>query len=118
MWRPYQGHGSTRRRWPRPGDVPGRRVRRGRRGRGVGRAAPTFGAVAGAMEDQERSMATGMTAGGNGAAWVAARLLAAVNGRRGVKSADDLCRACVDLIGVDAAAISFVFGGVASATLG
>jgi GAF domain-containing protein/ANTAR domain-containing protein len=45
-------------------------------------------------------------------------LLAAVNGRRGVEAADRLCAACVMLFDVDAAAISLVFEGVASGTLG
>ncbi len=45
-------------------------------------------------------------------------LLAAVNGRRGAQAADDLCAACVQLIGVNAAAVSLVFDGAAYATLG
>ena len=45
-------------------------------------------------------------------------LLAAVDGRRGVDAADRLCEACVDLLDVDAAAISLVFDGASSATLG
>lgn len=46
------------------------------------------------------------------------RLLAAVDGRRGVAAADRLCEACVLLLGVDAVAISLVFDGVNSGTLG
>lgn len=45
-------------------------------------------------------------------------LLAAVDGRHGVEAADRLCEACVVLFDVDAAAISLVFDGVNSATLG
>ncbi|WP_205878079.1 GAF and ANTAR domain-containing protein [Mycobacterium camsae] len=45
-------------------------------------------------------------------------LLAAVDGRHGVEAADRLCEACVVLLDVDAAAISLVFDGVNSATLG
>lgn len=45
-------------------------------------------------------------------------LLAAVDGRHGVDAADRLCEACVDLLDVDAAAISLVFDGASSATLG
>jgi hypothetical protein len=46
------------------------------------------------------------------------QLLAAVNGRRGVDAADRLCEACVVLFGVDAAAISLVFDGANTGTLG
>lgn len=46
------------------------------------------------------------------------RLLAAVDGRRGVEAADGLCEACVVLLDVDAAAISLVFEGANSGTLG
>jgi ANTAR domain/GAF domain len=46
------------------------------------------------------------------------QLLAAVGARRGVGAADRLCEACVALFGVDAAAISLVFDGVNSGTLG
>ncbi|BBX43897.1 GAF and ANTAR domain-containing protein [Mycobacterium simiae] len=46
------------------------------------------------------------------------QLLAAVHGRRGVEAADQLCEACVVLLDVDAAAISLVFDGASSATLG
>ncbi|MGV0788410.1 ANTAR domain-containing protein [Mycolicibacterium sp. XJ2] len=46
------------------------------------------------------------------------QLLAAVTGRRGLDAADRLCEACVVLLGVDAVAISLVFDGVSSATLG
>ena len=46
------------------------------------------------------------------------QLLAAVDGRRGVEAADRLCDACVLLFDVDAAAISLVFDGASSGTLG
>lgn len=46
------------------------------------------------------------------------QLLAAVDGRRGVEAADRLCDACVVLLDVDAAAISLVFDGASSGTLG
>ncbi|HTI77560.1 MAG TPA: GAF and ANTAR domain-containing protein [Mycobacterium sp.] len=46
------------------------------------------------------------------------QLLAAVDGRRGVEAADRLCEACVVLFDIDAAAISLVFDGAASGTLG
>ena len=46
------------------------------------------------------------------------QLRAAVDGRRGLAAADSLCEACVMLFGIDAAAISLVFAGVASGTLG
>ena len=46
------------------------------------------------------------------------QLHAAVDGRRGVAAADRLCEACVVLLDVDAAAISIVFDGASSATLG
>jgi GAF domain-containing protein len=46
------------------------------------------------------------------------KLRAAVDGRRGVAAADSLCEACVMLFGIDAAAISLVFAGVTSGTLG
>src|SRR5690349_2078399 len=45
-------------------------------------------------------------------------LLAAVDGTRGVDAADRLCEACVSLFDVDAAAISLVFDGANSGTLG
>lgn len=45
-------------------------------------------------------------------------LLAAVDGLRGVDAADRLCEACVTLFDVDAAAISLVFDGANSGTLG
>jgi len=45
-------------------------------------------------------------------------LLAAVGGRRGVEAADRLCKACVVLFDVDAAAISIVFDGTSKGTLG
>ena len=46
------------------------------------------------------------------------QLLAAVDGRRGVDAADRLCEACVVLFDIDAAAISLVFDGASSGTLG
>ncbi|HZN80206.1 MAG TPA: GAF and ANTAR domain-containing protein [Mycobacterium sp.] len=46
------------------------------------------------------------------------QLLAAVDGRRGVDAADRLCEACVMLFDIDAAAISLVFDGANSGTLG
>ncbi len=46
------------------------------------------------------------------------QLLAAVDGRRGVDAADRLCEACVALFHVDAAAISLVFDGANTGTLG
>jgi hypothetical protein len=46
------------------------------------------------------------------------QLVAAVDGRRGVDAADRLCEACVALFGVDAAAISLVFDGANTGTLG
>jgi len=46
------------------------------------------------------------------------QLLAAVDGRRGVEAADRLCEACVVLFDIDAAAISLVFDGATSGTLG
>jgi GAF domain/ANTAR domain len=46
------------------------------------------------------------------------QLLAAVGGRRGVAAADRLCEACVTLFDIDAAAISLVFDGANSGTLG
>ena len=46
------------------------------------------------------------------------QLLAAVEGRRGVEAADRLCEACVTLFDIDAAAISLVFDGANSGTLG
>jgi hypothetical protein len=46
------------------------------------------------------------------------QLLAAVDGRRGVEAADSLCEACVVLFDIDAAAISLVFEGANSGTLG
>lgn len=46
------------------------------------------------------------------------QLLAAVDGRRGIEAADRLCEACVQLFDIDAAAISLVFDGANSATLG
>jgi hypothetical protein len=45
-------------------------------------------------------------------------LLAAVGGRRGVDAADRLCEACVLLLDVDAAAISLIFDGANTGTLG
>jgi GAF domain/ANTAR domain len=46
------------------------------------------------------------------------QLLAAVDGRRGSDAADRLCEACVVILKVDAAAISLVFDGASSGTLG
>ena len=46
------------------------------------------------------------------------QLLAAVGDWRGVGAADRLCEACVALFGVDAAAISLVFDGANTGTLG
>jgi ANTAR domain/GAF domain len=46
------------------------------------------------------------------------QFLAAVGGRRGTDAADRLCEACVMLFDVDAAAISLVFDGTNSGTLG
>ena len=46
------------------------------------------------------------------------QLLAAVDGSRGTAAADGLCEACVVLLHVDAAAISLVFDGANSGTLG
>lgn len=45
-------------------------------------------------------------------------LLAAVGDERGVGAADRLCEACVVLLGVDGAAISLVFEGTNTGTLG
>ena len=42
----------------------------------------------------------------------------AVKGQRGVEAADRLCEACVGLLDIDAAAISIVFDGVSTGTLG
>ena len=46
------------------------------------------------------------------------QLLAAVDGQRGVRAADRLCDACVALFDIDAAAISLIFDGASSGTLG
>lgn len=46
------------------------------------------------------------------------QLREAVDGLRGVNAADRLCEACVVLFDIDAAAISLVFEGAASGTLG
>lgn len=46
------------------------------------------------------------------------QLLAAVGGERRLEAADRLCRACVTLLEVDAAAISLVFDGANTGTLG
>lgn len=45
-------------------------------------------------------------------------LVSAVGARRGVEAADRLCEACVELLSVDAAAISLVFDGANTGTLG
>lgn len=44
--------------------------------------------------------------------------MSAVGSRRGVPAADRLCEACVELLTVDAAAISLVFDGANTGTLG
>ena len=49
---------------------------------------------------------------------IAEQLLAAIDGRRGVDAADRLCEACVVLLDIDAAAISLVFDGANTGTLG
>lgn len=46
------------------------------------------------------------------------QLVAAVAGQRGADAADSLCAACVTLLAVDGAAISLVFDGASSGTLG
>ena len=46
------------------------------------------------------------------------KLRAAIDGRRGAAAADSLCEACVMLFDIDAAAISLIFAGVTSGTLG
>jgi ANTAR domain/GAF domain len=46
------------------------------------------------------------------------QLRAAVDGRRGLAAADSLCEACVLLFSIDAAAISLIFAGGTSGTLG
>jgi hypothetical protein len=46
------------------------------------------------------------------------QLLAAVGGERRLEAANRLCRACVTLLNVDAAAISLVFDGANTGTLG
>jgi GAF domain-containing protein len=46
------------------------------------------------------------------------QLRAAVEGRRGKAAADGLCKACVVLLDIDAAAISIVFDGASNGTLG
>jgi ANTAR domain/GAF domain len=46
------------------------------------------------------------------------QLRAAVQGRRGVAAADSLCDVCVMSFDIDAAAISLIFEGAASGTLG
>ena len=46
------------------------------------------------------------------------QLIAAIDGRRGVDAADRLCEACVVLLDIDAAAISLVFDGANTGTLG
>lgn len=49
---------------------------------------------------------------------IAERLAVAVGTRRGRAAADQLCEACVDLLSVDAAAISVIFNGSNAGTLG
>jgi hypothetical protein len=46
------------------------------------------------------------------------QLMAAVDGRRGADAADRLCEVCVMLLDIDAAAISIIFDGANSGTLG
>ena len=46
------------------------------------------------------------------------QLLAAVDGHRGAEAADRLCAVCVDLLNIDAAAISLIFDGATIGTLG
>ena len=46
------------------------------------------------------------------------QLIAAIDGRRGVDAANRLCEACVVLLDIDAAAISLVFDGANTGTLG
>jgi GAF domain-containing protein/ANTAR domain-containing protein len=46
------------------------------------------------------------------------QLLAAVDGHRGAKAADRLCEACVVLLNIDAAALSLIFDGATTGTLG
>ncbi len=46
------------------------------------------------------------------------KLLAAVDGHRGADAADRLCQACVVLLNIDAAAISLIFDGATTGTLG
>jgi hypothetical protein len=46
------------------------------------------------------------------------QLLTAIGDDRGAGAADRICEACVGLFGVDAAAISLVFGGTNTGTLG
>ena len=45
-------------------------------------------------------------------------LIAAVDGQRGVTAANRLCEACVGLLDIDAAAISIIFEGAPTGTLG
>lgn len=49
---------------------------------------------------------------------VAEKLAEAVGGQRGAAGADRLCEACVDLLDVDAAAISLIYDGANNGTLG
>ena len=46
------------------------------------------------------------------------QLSAAIDGQRGADAADRLCEACVLLFGIDAAALSLVFDGPGTGTLG
>lgn len=46
------------------------------------------------------------------------QLSAAIDGQRGAHAADRLCEACVMLLGIDAAALSLVFDGASTGTLG
>jgi hypothetical protein len=49
---------------------------------------------------------------------ISERLSAALGSERGAAAADRLCDACVELLDVDAAAISLIFDGVSTGTLG
>jgi hypothetical protein len=66
----------------------------------------------------DRSQAAGQVAAALLVAASREQLLAAVDGRPGVEAADRLCAACVLLFDVDAAAISLVFDGANTGTLG
>jgi GAF domain-containing protein/ANTAR domain-containing protein len=55
---------------------------------------------------------------GRDAMTILSQLTAAMGNDRGVVAADKLCEACVDLLAVDAAALSLVFDGANNGTLG